>query len=117
MPHLQRQPLDLCPPPRCPGAEGGGLLELLLTKLTHIGFNNLPKDLQAAAERLHDPFPGTDPMGTAPRVDPASAQANLTGGWPKAKHPDDPRHFLTEQESLALWDAIVQSIRPRPGAF
>lgn len=41
----------------------------------------------------------------------------MESGWPKTKHPDDPRHFLTEQESLALWDAIVQSIRPRPGAF
>ncbi len=38
-------------------------------------------------------------------------------GWPKKKHPDDPRTFLTEEESLAIWDAIVRSIRPRPGAF
>ena len=38
-------------------------------------------------------------------------------GWPKKKHPDDPRTFLNEEESLAIWDAIVKSIRPRPGAF
>lgn len=41
----------------------------------------------------------------------------MESGWPKRKHPDDPRSFLTEQESLALWDAVVKSIRPRPGAF
>lgn len=41
----------------------------------------------------------------------------MESGWPKKKHPDDPRTFLTEQESLAVWDAVVKSIRPRPGAF
>ena len=41
----------------------------------------------------------------------------MESGWPKKKHPDDPRTFLTEQESMAVWDAVVKSIRPRPGAF
>ncbi len=41
----------------------------------------------------------------------------MESGWPKKKHPEDPRTFLTEQESMAVWDAVVKSIRPRPGAF
>ena len=41
----------------------------------------------------------------------------MESGWPKKKHPDDPRTFLTEEESLAVWDAVVKSVRPRPRAF
>jgi type VI secretion system secreted protein VgrG len=52
-----------------------GELDLLLTELTHLGVNNLPKDLQAAAERLLDDFPGSEH-----RVDPAVlAQARSSG--------------------------------------
>ncbi|MFN3417020.1 MAG: phage baseplate assembly protein V, partial [Caldimonas sp.] len=72
---------------------GTGSAELLLTELTHVGFNNLPKDLQAAAERLHDDFPGTEH-----RVDPAVlAQARSSGyahqwqGQPRT-HPWRPVH-------------------------
>lgn len=38
-------------------------------------------------------------------------------GWPINKHPEDPRRFLSQEEALAVWDAVVKSIRPRPGAF
>lgn len=31
--------------------------------------------------------------------------------------PRDPRAFLSDDEALALWDALLKSIRPRPGAF
>ena len=41
----------------------------------------------------------------------------MEAGWPVKKDPQDPRQFLNQEEALALWDAIVKSIRPRPGAF
>lgn len=31
--------------------------------------------------------------------------------------PNDKRQFLSDEEALALWDAVVKSLRPRPGAF
>lgn len=84
-----------------------GELELLLTELTHVGFNNLPKDLQAAAERLHDDFPGTEH-----RVDLAVlAQARTSGyahqwqGQPRA-HPWRP---VRDDGTGARW-------APRPTA-
>jgi hypothetical protein len=31
--------------------------------------------------------------------------------------PNDKRVFLSDDEALAVWDAVLKSIRPRPGAF
>jgi hypothetical protein len=38
-------------------------------------------------------------------------------GSPRKADPTDPRVFMKDEDALALWDAIVKSIRPRPGAF
>ncbi len=38
-------------------------------------------------------------------------------GSPRKADPSDPRVFMKDEEALALWDAIVKSIRSRPGAF
>lgn len=42
---------------------------------------------------------------------------HMEAGWPVKKDPQDPRHFLSQDDALAVWDAIVKSIRPRPSAF
>ena len=31
--------------------------------------------------------------------------------------PRDPRKFMNDEDAMALWDIIIKSIRPRPGAF
>ena len=41
----------------------------------------------------------------------------MEAGWPIKKDPRDLRQFMNQEEALAVWDAIVKSIRPRPGAF
>jgi hypothetical protein len=41
----------------------------------------------------------------------------MEAGWPIQKNPADPRRFLNQDEALAIWDAVVKSVRPRPGAF
>jgi Tle cognate immunity protein 4 C-terminal domain/Tle cognate immunity protein 4 N-terminal domain len=38
-------------------------------------------------------------------------------GSPRKADPNDPRCFMKDEDALALWDAMVKSIRPRPGAF
>ncbi|WP_200232329.1 T6SS immunity protein Tli4 family protein [Rubrivivax gelatinosus] len=42
---------------------------------------------------------------------------SLEVGWPDKQNPQDPRKFLTQEQALELWDAIVKSVGLRPGAF
>lgn len=42
---------------------------------------------------------------------------SLEVGWPDKPNPQDPRKFLNQEQALELWDAIVKSVRLRPGAF
>jgi hypothetical protein len=42
---------------------------------------------------------------------------SLEVGWPDQANPEDPRKFLNQEQALELWDAIVKSVRIRPGAF
>jgi Tle cognate immunity protein 4 C-terminal domain/Tle cognate immunity protein 4 N-terminal domain len=37
--------------------------------------------------------------------------------WPKRRDPSDSTRYLTQQEATALWDAVVESVRMRPGTF
>lgn len=42
---------------------------------------------------------------------------SLEVGWPDKANLQDPRKFLNQDQALELWDAIVTSVRLRPGAF
>ncbi len=37
--------------------------------------------------------------------------------WPRKRDPSDPTKYLSQDDALALWDAVVKSVRLRPGAF
>ncbi len=41
----------------------------------------------------------------------------MESGSPIKQDPRDTRKFLSTDDALALWDVMIKSIRPRPGAF
>jgi len=41
----------------------------------------------------------------------------MDAAWVKNPSKDQKKHMLSKEEALALWDSILKSIRPRPGAF
>ena len=44
-------------------------------------------------------------------------QLTMEAHRPTKQDPRDTRQFLSKEEALAIWDAMLKSIRPRPGAF
>jgi hypothetical protein len=47
----------------------------------------------------------------------ATIKMHMEAGRVVKPDPSDPRKFLTQDEALALWDAVVKSVRLRSGAF
>ncbi len=44
-------------------------------------------------------------------------KVHMEVGWPSKPNASDPRKFLDQKQALELWDAVIKSLRPRPGAF
>jgi hypothetical protein len=44
-------------------------------------------------------------------------KVHMEVGWPNKPSASDPRKFLDQKQALEIWDAVIKSLRPRPGAF